>query len=121
MTEKEYNEIGGGIPLMNFADYREWSNHWFMARAKAEKRFMISADNRAAFKRIFGKPHFHFHGSHYFHCWDIVYNGLRIVILTAREHGTCYEQIGRMKDGPRVEFIEWVAKKLMEDAGERAS
>lgn len=122
MTEKEYNGSGGGCALMNFPDSREWFVNWTMSRAKDRKRYVILADNRETFKRVFGKAHFHFHGSHYFHGWDIVFDGSptgrkgvnagRFLLLTAKDHGTCIEQVGRCRAETRVEFLEWLANKL---------
>lgn len=115
MTEKEYDDLGGGCPLMNFENCRSWYNTWFMRRAKVRKRFMVTGDNREVFLKLFGKSHFHFHGSHYFHGWDIMFNDGRFLLLTAKDHGTSIEQIGKCRAETRIEFLEWLANKLTEN------
>ena len=125
MTEKEYDDLGGGDPLMNFAECREWYDRWFMKRAKLLRRFLVTGDNREVFPKLFGKAHFHFHGSHYFHGWDIVFDGSpadrkgdnagRFLLLTAKDHGTSIEQIGKCRAETRIEFLEWLANKLTEN------
>lgn len=80
------------VEYRNFAQGREWS---FKAcggsRGDIEKSFRLTGDNRENFNRLFGKCSFVFNGSHYFRCWYIRLKTLDMLILTAREHGTCYE------------------------------
>jgi len=92
---KEYYECRlGATPVMNFPEWMQFSNrHYGRGLTKLDFDYgcRLTGDNRKNFKELFGKPSFCFSGSHYFHCWYIRLPNVDFIILTAREHGTCYE------------------------------
>jgi len=55
----------------------------------------ITGDNRTYFKSLLGKPHFYYRGEFYFHGWYMFTpEGIpALLILTAKDKGTCYERI----------------------------
>jgi hypothetical protein len=56
-----------------------------------KRNHLIYADNRKFFEKIFGKKLFVFKSSFNFHCWLLHYENFQIIILTAKEKGTCIE------------------------------
>ena len=79
-------------------------------------------DNRERLKKLWGKPHFYFHGSNFFHGWRfVVLCGHRteyFFVLTAKDKGTCIERTGHFHyDQPLSpidqEFALWYEKELL--------
>ena len=106
MRRKDYSEgTVVGCPVMNFPEWHKWmQTYWGMgvSRKMFDKGCNLTGDNRAKFKKHFGKCAFTFDGSHYFHCWLADLGTAQVIILTAREHGTCYEVVVE-RDGKKVE------------------
>lgn len=77
-------------------------------------------DNRKNFLDLFGKPHFHFKGSEfYFHCWAIDLGTVKVIILTAKDKGTCYEIVTDFKGNKEIpdintfiDFFKFLMKEL---------
>jgi len=88
ITLKDYNSGQvNGVPIEMSADYRAWLG-------KNLKRVMpLLADNREIFKRIWGKPDWHFDGEFYFHVWVKEHRGETFLVFTAKTKGTCVEMV----------------------------
>jgi hypothetical protein len=120
MKRKDYGHTIHACPIQNFPEWCAFS-HKYWGMGVSRKVFNMGCnmfgDNRERFKRHWGKCTFTFNGSHYFHCWLVDLGTAQVVVLTAREHGTCYEVVvsrdGKKvrKDIPKVlEFIEMTGK-----------
>jgi hypothetical protein len=105
MTRRDYADGATvGVPIQNFPEWRVWSEkYWGMgvSRKMFDKGCNISGDNRAKFKKHFGKCAFTFNGNNYFHGWLADLGAAQVIVLTAREKGTCYEVLVR-RDGVEV-------------------
>lgn len=103
LSEKGYD--GGeveGCPIMNYHDaWMEWYGRLSKTREGFDLQCRTSQDNRARFRAMFGKPQFHFHGGHYFHGWRVDLGTCEVLVLTAKDHGTCYEVVTHV-DGKKV-------------------
>ena len=120
MRRKDYSEgVVVGCNIMNFPEHRAFlQKYWGMgvSRKMFDKGCNLTGDNRARFKKLFGKCAFTFDGSHYFHGWLADLGTAQVIVLTAREYGTCYEVVVK-RDGkkmhndiPRVfEFMDMLA------------
>tara|TARA_Y100000034_G_C6868619_1_gene396198 strand:+ start:948 stop:1361 length:414 start_codon:yes stop_codon:yes gene_type:complete len=60
---------------------------------KVETIHTLHADHREHFKTLFGKPSFYFTSEFRFHCYALDLGDAKIVLLTAKGKGTCYEVI----------------------------
>lgn len=123
MSRRDYeDEVVVGEPVQNFPAWQEWMKKYWgrgpgLSRKWLYKGCLISQDNRERFKRHFGKCAFTFNGGHYFHGWLADLGTSQVVVLTAREHGTCYEVVVR-RDGKKVqkdiqrvlEFMDMIAE-----------
>lgn len=121
MTENEYLSRSCMAPVDSFDDACNFLQQWFVApkpwrndhvkdgKVKMWSRMMM--DHRLDFQRIFGDPHFYYNGDEYRHCWDIVFNDGRFVVL-ASERNTSYEQVGVCDSKTRMAFMQWVYDKL---------
>lgn len=70
---------------------------------------------RDRFRKLWGKPSFCWHGSHYFYCWLLNLNGkATILVLTAKEHGTAYELADRLNGQPVTNDLDVVLKFFKE-------
>lgn len=102
MNAREYKHAHT-VDLGNFQEVVGW---W---RQDWKSHHQILGDNRVKFRTIFGKPHFRFRGNHYFHVWIIPFEGSEFVVLTAKDHGTCFEQVGGAVDPEtRIKFLEYM-------------
>ena len=122
MQRKDYG-FGGSVETYPVGNFPEW-RHFLLKYWKpgiGRKMFNVgcrmTGDNRERFRRHFGKCAFTYDGSHYFHCWVADLGTAEVIVLTAKEHGTCYEVIvsrdGKnvQKDIPRVlEFMEMIGR-----------
>ena len=117
MTSKEYEELAPW-DLFGNAEYRNWLCGLWRKKEWLMRSHALTTDNRKTFRKIFGKPHFYYRGSFYFHCWSIEFRGKTYVILTADTKGTCLEcsRISsdyRTSDGKdHIAFAEWLLDLL---------
>lgn len=136
MTAKEYRELEC-LPIDNNPKVYEWTYGRFMEAMensdlsqdeKIERHVAFNtylADNRERFKKIFGKPDFHYKSSFYFHCWSFEHAGETFVVLTADEKGTCIEmdvpswEVIQTKTDQIVSFIQFLQKKIKDADMER--
>lgn len=120
MMEKEYEALGfKAIPIPNYTEWHKWMEKYSgtLNIQTFNKMASITGDNRKKFRKHFGPRCFAFKGSHFFHAWLININSQTLVlILTAKDHGTCYEvveyrnQIKLQNDISKVlEFMDFVA------------
>ena len=123
MKGKDYDNCKiVGVPWMNFPEHRDWmQKHWGLGVSQEmfDKGCLINGDNRERFKRLFGKRAFVFNGGegHYFHGWLADLETAQVLVLTAREHGTCYEVVVK-RDGVKIrkdikrvlEFMDMIAE-----------
>lgn len=76
------------------------------------------SDNRARFRRMWGKPSFYYRGEFYFHGWAFevkIHEGSTIFyILTAKGKGTCYEATRDMSlaSDSLHAFAKWLKNEL---------
>lgn len=103
MTAKEFANTTTR-DICNFPEVPKW----FMDAMMLRQRIVLLQDNRTRFRQRFGKPHFHYRGEFYFHCWDIAFSEGRFIIMTAKGHGTSYEQVGDCSSKTRLEFLQWL-------------
>ena len=122
MSRKDYESgRSNGIPIQNFPEYHDWVQKYYgrgVTRVMFDKACSMTGDNRAKFKKHFGKCAFTFNGEHYFHGWLVDLGTARVIVLTAHGHGTCYEVVTVKtvengatikEDIPRVlEFIDMI-------------
>lgn len=82
----------------------------------------FNSDNRKRFRKLWGKPHFHYLGEVRFHSWrfKVTHNGQDYFyyVLTAQELGTCFERNGELKYDEPIqdvdkEFALWMEKQLL--------
>jgi hypothetical protein len=103
-------------PIENFYEIHQWlrdNQQWVW-----ESR--LHGDNRKALRDVFGKPSFCWRGSFYFHCWVVDLGEAQVLVLTAREKGTCYELIVS-RDGEKIrkdkqaviDFLKWLSESLV--------
>lgn len=100
MKRKDYGSAIHGVPVQNFLIWQEWMKKYWgvgVEKEKWNKGCLLSGDNRSRFKKHFGKCAFTYKGNHYFHCWLVDLGTTEVIVLTSREHGTCYE-IVKWKD-----------------------
>jgi len=121
MRRKDYEQmLISGCDVQNYPDYHVFMQKYCgvgISRIMFDKGCKISGDNRAIFKKHFGKCVFTFPGGHYFHGWLVDLDGTQVIVLTAKDHGTCYE-IVTMRDGKKVcfdiskvlEFMDMIAE-----------
>lgn len=121
MRGKDYDEGKiVGSPWMNFPEHYNWMQKYFhlgVSREMFDKGCRISGDNRERFKKLFGKRNFIFSGSHFFHGWLADLGTTQVLVLTAKDHGTCYEVVVK-RDGKKVktdikkvfEFMDMIAE-----------
>ena len=114
-----------GVPVMGFPEYwTPWYKRLLATRAGRDRIYRASGDNRERFKALFGKRQFVFNGNHFFHGWRVDLGTTEVLVMTAREHGTCYEVVTTIKgkrmpyDIPRVlEFIETICGRRGHEKG----
>ena len=118
IDRKDYeDEVVVGNPIENFPEYQEYMMKFYynVTRKDFDRSCGWLGDNRAKFKKHFGKCAFTYNGGHYFHGWLVDLGTTQVIVLTAREHGTCYEVV-TMRDGEPVptdpkrviEFMEMI-------------
>jgi hypothetical protein len=101
-----------GKDVTNFPKILEWMTTT-ESRELWEQRIRLTGDNRKNFRDIFGKPSFCWKGEFYFHCWLLEVPGAKLLLLTAKEKGTCYDLlIGHERKV--IEFLDWLCHKLPE-------
>jgi len=99
MTSKEYsNSTIKGNPIQNFSEYDEYQRPTMRDPANNNKFLILYGDNRINFKKVLGKPEFHWRGEYYFHGWLIEYKNAKLILMTAKEYGTCYEVVVKNHD-----------------------
>ena len=99
MSRNDYENNGVvGESILNFPEWqfamqKYWN--WGVSHKMFDKGCRISGDNRARFKKHFGKCAFTFNGGagHYFHGWLADLGTTQVIVLTAKDHGTCYEVV----------------------------
>jgi hypothetical protein len=104
--------------IENCKAYRDW----MMDRSSEDwksRMHLLCRDNREAFKKLWGKPDWHYNnGEFYFHGWVLVRGGETFIVQTAKHKGTCVEIVGADFDSVRekgkaiVEFMNWIWKSL---------
>ena len=121
MKGKDYDEGKiVGCHWMNFPEHRDWMQKYWglgVSREMFDKGCLINGDNRERFKNLFGKRAFVFNGGHFFHGWLADLGTTQVLVLTAKDHGTCYEVVVE-KDGKKVrkdinrvfEFMDMIAE-----------
>jgi hypothetical protein len=113
MTKKEYIKCGS-IPLLSYNEVTSCFSPFLFFFLHENGHYLLR-DNRALFKKMFGKPHFYFRGAHYYHCWLIERNNAKIIILSAKAHGTSYEQIGSVTVNERLDFLNWLSNEIQKN------
>ena len=102
------------------------------------RNIRLHGDNREVFRKIFGKPSFHFRSEFDFHCWLLKLGRKQMLVLTAKGKGTSYELVNddtepfkrwrrrhaRLRDGGQTrreikdstttvfEFLKWLRKEV---------
>ena len=117
---KDYGTKIQTNPIQNLPEWQKWMEKYWgvnLTREMFNKGCNLVGDNREKFRKIFGKRNFTFKSSHYFHGWVADLGTAKLAILTAREHGSCYEVIERwngekiQNDINRVlEFLDMLAE-----------
>lgn len=120
MKRSDYEGDWVGEPIQNFPEWqfamqKYWN--WGVSRKMFDKGCRISGDNRAKFKKHFGKCAFTFSSEFYFHGWLVDLGTAQVIVLTAKGKGTCYEVLVS-KDGEKVrkdipkvlEFMDIIAE-----------
>lgn len=125
---KDLFEKGGFTPVINTADGRKWHNDLYenqrkeyekdntFSEEKFKRNFCMSADNRQIFKRMFGKPTFHFRGEFFYSDYVFEYKGHLFLAGTAKDKGTVFEVHkieGKPFKGVVYEFLEEFNKQLL--------
>jgi len=96
LKAREADYVDGRLRTSAFFPNRYLSDDEFPHGAfwKQDGRYYsYGSDYRQAFRKLFGKASFCFHGSHYFHCWLLSLGRSQLLVLSAREHGTSYEWV----------------------------
>ena len=86
--------------MKNIEEFKKFNNHL--------------KDNRKAFLKLFGKPHFRCRLEFLFHAWHVEHEGVDLLLLTAVTKGTCIEVINpEPNDGKTiVSFVEWLNEEV---------
>ena len=96
------------------SDYKTTFLSLYGIQKVGDRYFSILGDYRKEFRSLFGKPSFCWHGSHYFHCWLLRLPHCKLLIMTAKDHGTSYEYV--IEEGVSkticsediMEFLKWL-------------
>jgi hypothetical protein len=109
-----------GEPIQNFPEWQVWMQKYWgqgVSREMFDKGCETTTDNRAKFRKHFGKRAFTFRSEFFFDGWRVDLGTTEVLVLTAKGKGTCYEVV-TWKDGVvmrtdinRVlEFMDMVAE-----------
>jgi len=108
-------------PVANY--YDQWlpflRRYWGcgVSRKDFDTGCHMTGDNRQRFRKAFGRCAFVFHGSHTFHCWLMDLGTAHLLVLTAKDKGTCYEAV-KMLDGKKIPVDIPRALEAMEMIGD---
>lgn len=116
ISKKDYAEGKiDTVAVENCKAYRDWvmdrsSEDW------KDRMHLLCRDNRETFKKLWGKPDWHYNnGEFYFHGWVLVRGGETFIVQTAKHKGTCVEMVGDLTESKSkaiLEFMEWMWKSL---------
>lgn len=87
---------GAKLHTERVENFPEWQKTYFDRCATlVDLDSGITGDNRETFKKLFGKPSFHFRGEFYYYNWALELDGgkAQIILGTAQGKGTCVEVI----------------------------
>ena len=85
--------------ILSFPKIRNWLLDESLNNGLILGRFY--ADNRKELREILGKPSFCYRGEFYFHCWVVDLGKAQLLILTAKDKGTCHEVITH-REGKKI-------------------
>jgi hypothetical protein len=89
------------IAVENYSEYRDWLNKQYDNTTKEQLIHFsktIHGENKKLFNKIFGKKQFTYRSEFSFDCWGIDLEDVKIIVLTAKTKGTCWEVV-RVIDG----------------------
>jgi hypothetical protein len=106
--------------IFNNAAIMLWMHRYLPTEDLREVRSAaLLGDNRENFRKLFGKADWHFKGSEfYFHVWVRHYKNTTILLLTAKDKGTCYEVVEVGADDWRLTNVQREGQEIIEFLGE---
>lgn len=109
MTCKDYSGQDATCPVENYPEIR----NWIMA-LQPQVRHFLYRDNRKPFLDLWGKPSFYYTSEFRFHCYPFDLENAKLLILTAKGKGTCYELIC-LQDGVKIRKDKDVVTSFLEE------
>jgi len=120
---KEYDsgEIST-VSASNFDAVRKWNGKSVFApygSREFELRMLLHDDNRERLRSIFGRASFCWRSEFSYSCWLLDLSGTQVLIMSAKDKGTCYEVVDE-RNGVKVEidvnvvvdFLKWITNEL---------
>ena len=112
------NGVIQAIDVGNFHEILSWMTDVDSFR----QRIGLSGDNRDNFRSVFGKPSFCWKGSEfYFKCYLLRLETVMLLVMTAKNKGTCYELVQEYNGDEQskdieevIRFLDWLSKQLPE-------